>query len=121
MTTAVKLTTSTSHVRFADVLRNRQDFKTGGSLTGERGSDRGFGGSLPQAFLSAVRSAEYVVYSYTTPIAWLNADGTWTVPDVKYSVTTSRHQSKIRSAVKTLEDQSPDLRRSESSDLLVEG
>lgn len=36
-----------------------------------------------------------VVYSYSTPIAWLDGD-TWIYPDVRYSATTSiRHQSKL--------------------------
>jgi len=41
----------------------------------------------------------YVVFSYTTPIAWfapsLGHDGAWRIPDAKYSVTTSRHQGKL--------------------------
>lgn len=35
-----------------------------------------------------------VIYSYSTPIAWLDA-GQWVVPDVSYSVTTARHQSYL--------------------------
>jgi hypothetical protein len=35
----------------------------------------------------------YVVYSYATPIAWALEGELLTVPDVRYSVTTSRHQS----------------------------
>lgn len=38
---------------------------------------------------------EYVIYSYATPIAW-KMDDKWFIPDVKYSVTTTRHQNKIR-------------------------
>ncbi len=34
----------------------------------------------------------YVVWSYGTPIAWVKADGTAVIPDVKHSVTTSNHQ-----------------------------
>lgn len=37
----------------------------------------------------------YVVYSYATPIGW--AFGDWVViPEVKYSPTTSKQQSKVR-------------------------
>ena len=32
-----------------------------------------------------------IVYSYRTPIAWLDA-GQWIIPDVYYSPTTARHQ-----------------------------
>lgn len=38
----------------------------------------------------------YVVYSYATPIAWaVEGETLLTVPDVRYSVTTSRHQSLV--------------------------
>lgn len=39
-----------------------------------------------------------VVRSYDTPIAWLRVVGdnhTWIVPDAKYSVTTTKHQSAV--------------------------
>jgi hypothetical protein len=42
----------------------------------------------------------YVVKSYATPIAWRLDDGTWVVPSEKYSHTTSRHQFRVREAVK---------------------
>ena len=51
---------------------------------------------------------EYVIYSYDTPIAYhvrdkTLADGTvpfhWVMPDVRYSVTTSHHQSVVRTAI----------------------
>jgi hypothetical protein len=36
------------------------------------------------------------VYSYSTPIAWLDSEHGWIIPDVSYSVTTSvKHQSKL--------------------------
>lgn len=36
-----------------------------------------------------------VIYSYGTPIAWLD-NGKWIVPDVAYSITTSsKHQSQL--------------------------
>lgn len=35
-----------------------------------------------------------VIYSYNTPIAWLDA-GLWIVPSVRYSVTTQRHQGYL--------------------------
>lgn len=40
----------------------------------------------------------YVVYSYDTPIAWGPLDGDLYVPDVKYSMTTSKHQGIVRRA-----------------------
>jgi hypothetical protein len=40
----------------------------------------------------------YVVYSYGTPIAWHGKFG-WHLPAIKYSQTTSRHQSIVRGAI----------------------
>lgn len=40
----------------------------------------------------------YVVYSYSTPIAWFDGE-TWTIPPIKYSPTTSRHQNIVRYGV----------------------
>lgn len=42
----------------------------------------------------------YIVYSYGTPIAWhVGPRNEWVVPNQKYSVTTSKHQSIVRSAI----------------------
>jgi hypothetical protein len=38
----------------------------------------------------------FYVYSYHTPIAWYLSTGKWVVPPVKYSSTTSRHQTEAR-------------------------
>lgn len=35
-----------------------------------------------------------VIYSYGTPIAWLDA-GAWVVPAVTYSITTGKHQGYL--------------------------
>jgi len=89
---------------FVPTLRNRTPFKTSGALQGEPTYGELWTysrGELPGEYWDKfiTSGATYVVYSYLTPIAWENADGSWTVPDVKYSVTTSRHQSKIAAAV----------------------
>lgn len=54
-------------------------------------------GRLPIEYRDSVKSASYVIYSYSTPIAWY-VDGKWTIPNVSYSRTTSVHQGKIRVA-----------------------
>lgn len=41
----------------------------------------------------------YVIRSYGTPIAWYDPRLGWIMPDTRYSVTTSRHQSIVRSAI----------------------
>lgn len=52
-------------------------------------------GHLPEQYHESIRGAEYVVYSYSTPIAWFKK-GEWFIPPVAYSFTTSaRHQSQL--------------------------
>lgn len=53
------------------------------------------GGHMPLD-ITVPATAVYVVWSYNTPIAWVDADGTVTVPDVYYSSTTTAQQSKCR-------------------------
>ncbi len=45
---------------------------------------------------------DYVVYSYATPIAWHAQDGTWYVPDERYSQTTTRHQNVIGTCIQQI-------------------
>lgn len=40
---------------------------------------------------------DYVIFSYGTPIAWHLLNGDWVKPNVKYSPTTSKHQSRCPS------------------------
>lgn len=45
---------------------------------------------------AADRAILRVIYSYSTPIAWLDRDYGWIIPRVTYSVTTSaKHQSQL--------------------------
>ena len=59
-------------------------------------------GRLPMAWVDVYRSDRenpgilYVVYSYATPIAWIRADGEVVIPDIGYSLTTTRHQGMCR-------------------------
>lgn len=77
-----------------------------GSLAARFVQDRPYGGwgMLPQAEAEILeRSIKrcgqvFVVWSYDTPIGWRDDMG-WRVPDVRYSVTTSSHQSVVRAAV----------------------
>lgn len=55
-------------------------------------------GALPSALRSILTSRKThittIIYSYSTPIAWLD-DGVWITPAVSYSATTSiKHQSQ---------------------------
>lgn len=55
-------------------------------------------GRLPRRLADIMReradSIVQVIYSYGTPIAWLDA-GAWIIPDVSYSVTTGKHQGYL--------------------------
>lgn len=49
---------------------------------------------LRKIVMARADSIVQVIYSYDTPIAWLDA-GQWIVPDVSYSATTGKHQSYL--------------------------
>lgn len=60
-------------------------------------------GILPAEWADALRSdianridRAFVVYSYATPIAWWTDTAGWVIPEVRYSVTTSRAQGFVR-------------------------
>lgn len=71
-------------------------------------------GILPQEYRASCAQADYVVYSYNTPIAWHRRGdygGDWVMPDVKYSRTTTVHQGKIAVALSVMEhDYAADIR-----------
>jgi hypothetical protein len=95
-------TTEIVRVRLSNVypyIRERRAFDANGTLRGIVGATEGMG-RLPEHYHSrfltaAIADDLYMVYSYRTPIAWF-ANGEWTIPSVKYSVTTARHLSAIR-------------------------
>lgn len=91
-----------------DAIRSANDFQTHGALRGETVSDaRWIGtGILPTSDRETLRTfgrlVDFVVYSYDTPIAYrvtVDGDSYWVVPDVRYSVTTSKHQGTVRWAL----------------------
>ena len=86
---------------FVPSLANLTPFRCYGALRGEviQAGRWVFSGRLSPIYRESVKLADYVVYSYDTPIAWHRADGFWHMPDVKYSVTTSKHQGRILTAL----------------------
>lgn len=61
-------------------------------------------GQLPGSYTALMRDELkgckfYVVFSYRTPIAWLDADLEWHMPSYKYSATTTNHQSVVFVAI----------------------
>jgi hypothetical protein len=116
---STKLTINGSWTQFVPKLRSLSDFTTHGSL---RGTDAvgGTYGQLDRIYWDSVDFSHYTVYSYNTPIAWFvssalhtpknqsNCDviettgGYWVVPNDKYSVTTSKSQGRINTALSVI-------------------
>lgn len=97
-------TTATPHITLKAVAQHvaqRKSFQCNRTLRGTYFDVQM--GQLPidrrAGFLRATDADDfYAVYSYSTPIAWYS-HGTWTVPDVRYSVTTTRHQNAARKGI----------------------
>ena len=89
----------------AKKLLERESFKTNGALKGVAKPswiDRGEMSVRDYDFLLGDRNyygIDYVIYSYSTPIAWLRGDGSWFMPVADYSPTTTRHKNTIRAAI----------------------
>lgn len=100
-----KLTVNGSWIQFLKAMRDRESFKTHGSLRGEafpNGTNHVFSGMLDHSERMVLKADEkagidYVVYSYSTPIAWhvMGSGKCWHEVDQKFSVTTSKHQGRI--------------------------
>jgi hypothetical protein len=81
---------------------NRTEEFRANSLSGQnyyyQGTGQLYGESL-ELFHNGAKKIVYAVFSYVTPIAWKYEDGTWYIVPEKFSVTTSRHQSRVRQAL----------------------
>lgn len=86
----------------SEALMDREPFTTHGALSAISGHVWSTS-RLPEpwATMYAVSAGDitYTVLSYLTPIAWVLDDGTVVIPPVKYSITTSGHQSTVRHAL----------------------
>lgn len=93
--------TMPNHRAASAYIRARVPFKSG-SLTGHRNAAYGLGylrSAWHPAFYDDANTIDYVVYSYSTPIAWHTPQG-WTVPRETYSVTTSgKHMGPLWSGI----------------------
>ena len=89
----------------AKKLLARESFRTNGALKGvarPEWIDLGKMSVRDYGYLRSDRDfygIDYVIYSYSTPIAWLRGDGSWVMPEAGYSVTTKRHKATIRAAI----------------------
>lgn len=83
-------------------IRSGEPFDTHGSFYARAGAPM-LHGYLPPEWIDVVDAqrarVDYVIYSYATPIAWHVEGGGWYMPDVRYSVTTGRHQGVVRVAL----------------------
>lgn len=93
---------STRGMAVQTAIASRDTFTTHGALHARERDARiaGAVGELPFEYVEKFNAElpTYVVFSYATPIAWWSAAHGWTIPAVKYSATTSRHQSTARIA-----------------------
>jgi len=99
-------TTKINGHKAAPYIAQRIDFTSHGALssrtyTSDDFAPNYYGGQLPREHLDALIAAHkagtvYVVFSYETPIAWYSEhNNTWTIPNVKYSITTTQHQGQV--------------------------
>ena len=59
-------------------------------------------GILPEPYWTAAEDAVYAVYHHETPIIWKVANGTWYVPEHRYSQTTSTFRGKLVAALEKI-------------------
>lgn len=96
---------TTRGIATAEAIRDREDFRTSGALSGESrilgvfDSGRLSGDDL-ERFYADCGSIRYVVMSYATPIAWYvtpsaTIKGGWYKVAQKFSVTTTKHQGNL--------------------------
>lgn len=85
-------------------LAEHKGFKTGGSFWATIDRTEVYNGRMPDSVASEFEAhhreglIDYYVLSFGTPIAWVRWDGVRVIPDIKYSVTTTRHQNIVREA-----------------------
>ena len=81
----------------AQFIRDRVPFRTHGSLSADtRTYSTGYlrGDDLDR-YYADLPTIDYVVVSYSTPIAWHTSDGRWYKVKQRFSTTTSRHQGRL--------------------------
>ena len=94
---------TTRSIATAQAIRDRENFVTSGSMHGEglTTSNYVYSGHLNDKEAEVLRVdsmagvIDYVVWSYSTPIAWHRTDGTWHKVSQKFSRTTTKHQGNL--------------------------
>lgn len=90
---------SDSWTVLADMLAGETPEPFQGNSMSGNGGPAYQSGQLPAEYRSDASKATYVIYSYSTPVAWRRRSGEWVVPAVRYSVTTSKQLGRIRPAL----------------------
>lgn len=105
----MKLTVNGSWTQYMEPLRELEPFTTHGSLHGEPyplGTGYVSTGELPddwaRLFVARSHIIDYVAFSYHTPIAWHDRETGWVCPEERYSVSTSKQQGRIFTAISQL-------------------
>lgn len=87
-----------TRVEAAGSIFRREPFEIG-SISGTPYFAPGLArGDLPGEYHESFEASAYAVWSYETPIAWVNPDGSITMPPVRYSNTTTQHQLLVARA-----------------------
>lgn len=89
----------------AERLKAKTDWHMG-SMWAEHAYGPRHYGQLPVDKRQGLGWADYVVYSYDTPIAWHVSHGGesyWVQPDVNYSSTTTNHQGQVATAISVID------------------
>ena len=87
-----------NHTSAREFISARREFN-GSSMSGRK-SPTGDIGRLPgnwrDVYYQTAGRIDYIIYSFSTPIAWHTNDGLWFIPSVTYSSYSSRHQHYAR-------------------------
>ena len=101
-----KMRTRAPWWEFRPVLMAREPFECYGSLRGIRCDSEYVRANHGRGSGPYPGSIDYAVYSYQTPIAWhLAATDEWVVTSEPFSPTTDHHQSRMRTALFTTDEQ----------------
>jgi hypothetical protein len=99
------MTTKTANQKAGDLIRERVAFK-GSNLSGHYvplvwDCFKPVTGYLSDVYVAQLHRDQpsYIIYSYGTPIAWWSTATGWFIPEHKYSVSTSKHQTYVRRAI----------------------
>ena len=92
-----------SNIHARPFIARREEFK-GSNFYGENHTPGQYAsrGRMPACgmkTLDTIEEADFIVYSYWTPIAWHIPGEGWIIPPVSYSSSTGRHMSYVRQAV----------------------